>query len=102
METMTFYVSCFEPFVEYPFFHWNMGYQPFMRDLVEAGANIAFEYPFCSVISTQCNETGFNGIWCRTGRSKSVGVGVSRCFGNRVESKQVQGLHCPIPHRRNR
>src|SRR5436309_11399607 len=73
-----------------------------MRDSVEAGADILLENPLRSVISTECDETGFDRICRRTPSPNSYGVRVSRRFRDRVKCQQVEGLHSPISHGRNR
>ncbi len=72
-----------------------------MRNSVKAGANIAFEYPLCTILPTQGNEACFDGICCRAGCPKSRRVRVSRRLRNRVKSQQVEGLHGSITHREN-
>src|SRR5947209_858666 len=102
METMAFYISRFQPFLEHGFLHRDVGYQPCMRNFIEAGTNISFEDPLRTVVFTERNEASFDSVCCRTGCPKPIGVRVSQCFGNRVECQQVQGLHGSVPHGWNR
>src|SRR5579864_6487540 len=88
-----FDVSCLEPFRENALLHWDVGQEPLKRVSVEAGADIPFKNPLRPVVSTECDEAGFNRICRRATSPKSVGVRVSRCLSDRIESQQVQGLH---------
>src|SRR2546429_7440063 len=73
-----------------------------MRDSVEAGSDISLQNPLCSVVSTEGNEARFHRICRRATSPKSVGVGISRCFGNWLKGQQVESLHGPISHGGNR
>ncbi len=73
-----------------------------MRDSVEAGTDIAFEDPLCSVASTESDEAGFDCIRSTATSPKSVRVRISRCFGDRVKGQQVQSLHGSVSHGRDR
>src|SRR5258706_6794644 len=50
----------------------------------------------------QYSEALFDGIGCGPLWSKPIRVVISCCFGDRIESQQVEDLHSSIPHRRNR
>lgn len=69
-----------------------------MRDSVKARTYISFENPFGPVVSTEGYVTRFYGVCRRAALSESIGVRVSRGFGDRIESKQVESLHGPILH----
>ena len=101
-EGRPFQISRFQPFLEHPLFYGNVGYHPLMRNSVKAGTDIAFEYPLCPVVSTQCDETGFHRVCCRATPAEPIRIGVRRGFGDWIEGQQVQGLHSPISHGRNR
>jgi hypothetical protein len=73
-----------------------------MRDSVEARSDISFENPLRPIISTEGNEAGFNRICRAAAPPKSIGVRISRRFGDRVKDQQVEGLHSPVLHGRNR
>ncbi len=73
-----------------------------MRASVEARTDIAFEHPLRPVFLTESNEAGFHCIRRTATSPNSVGVRISRRFGDRVKGQQVEGLHRPVMHGRIR
>src|SRR6266853_284607 len=73
-----------------------------MRDSLEARSDISFENPLRPVFLTEGYEAGFHRIRCRAATPKSVSVRISRGFRDGIKGQQVQGLHSPISHGRDR
>src|ERR1051326_8407992 len=73
-----------------------------MADSVKTRFNVSFEHPLCRVVVAQHIEALFDGIGCGPLWSKPIRVTISRCFGDRIERQQVEDLHSPILHRRDR
>src|SRR5260370_40165301 len=71
---------------------------PERAPFVKTGADVTFQYPLRPVIFTERIEAGFNGVCCRAGCPKPVGVWISRRFRYWVESQQVERLHGATPH----
>jgi len=93
------HVSCFQPFTEDGFVHWNMGQQPFMADLVEAGFDVPFQYPLWSGVIREHRCTLCHCIGTTPFLPEPVRVWVGQSFGDGVQSLQVQRLHRSIFHR---
>jgi hypothetical protein len=76
------------------FFKW-------MADLVETGTNIAFEYPRSAVMLGKRIVTLAYSIGAGALFAKPIRVRVCCCLCDRIQSEQVESLHCPVFHRRD-
>ena len=86
---MAFEIAGLEPLVEDGSVHWDVSFEPGMRDGVEAGFDVALQDPFRGVAFGECDEALRDGIRRRPLFAKAVGVGVGGRLGDRVEGQEV-------------
>src|SRR5450755_3403608 len=79
------HVARFQPLSKNDFIHWNVADKPLMADLIEAGANVAFQDPLCVPMSTQYDEALRDGISTRPLLTEPIGVRVSCGFRDGVQ-----------------
>ena len=95
------HISCFQPFVEDGFIHRDMAQQPGMTDSVEAGFDVALQYPLRSGVVREHRMTLYHCIGAASFLPEPIRVRVGVCFGNGVQGLQIQRLHPSILHCRD-
>jgi site-specific DNA recombinase len=95
------HVSCLQPFIEDGFIHRDMAQQPGMTDSVEAGFDVALQYPLRSSAIRQHYITLYQCIGTASFLPEPIRVRVGLCFGNGVQGLQIQRLHPSILHCRD-
>src|SRR6267142_2191876 len=73
-----------------------------MTNAVKTGSDIALQDPLRGMLSGQHIEALFDRICSGALRPEAIGVGVAERFSDGIEREEVQRLHRPIGHRRNR
>ncbi len=77
--------AALQPFPQNVPIHWNVGYEPFMADVVEASGDVRVQYPFRCIIIYQDVEQFFCCVLGSPVSPEPVGVRVCRCFCNRFQ-----------------
>src|SRR5712691_883597 len=95
------HVSCFQPCVEDGFVHRDMAQQPWVADFVKAGFDVPFQYPLRSRAIREHRRALLHCVRTTPFLPKPIRVWVGQCFGNGVQSVQIQGLHGSILHCRD-
>jgi len=93
------HVSRLQPFTEDGLVHRDVGQQPFVADAVEAGFDVAFEYPLRAVASDQHVIALFHCVRARSFRSEPIRVRVGEVLRDGVQGQQVKRLHGSVLHR---
>jgi len=88
-----FPVSGFEPFAEHLFVHEDILQEPLVANLVEAGFDVAFQYPLRGMGLGERDEQMRQSISTTASFAKAVGVWVSPGFRYGCEGQRVERLH---------
>ena len=70
-----------------------------MADVVETSFDVTFEYPLCTILLCQTDESIVCDVLCRAILSESERLFVSRCLCNRFKSQSAESLHRSVIHR---
>ena len=72
-----------------------------MTDMIETAANIAFQNPVRSAVSTEHIEALFDRVGGGTMGAEAIGMRIGSGLRDRFEGQQMQSLLSPVDHRRN-
>src|SRR6266571_624913 len=100
-EDSLFHEPGFEPLAQHFLVRGNLSEHPFVTDVVETTANVAFQHPRRTVLAGQHEEALPDGVSRTSARTKAVGVSVSGGLSDGFQRQQMQRLHGAVFHRRD-